>query len=138
MKLSLVTTVVASVTILLASVPTASLPVTVPVAAVEVQFLPQAVAIPKGSSITWEAIDRTHTMSTANGALEAIRGQGNDPNDSDCVVNGEIGEDGNANTCAATLAVGQPFTRTFSSTGTFWYYCQFHWAMGMVGVVRVA
>ena len=75
------------------------------------QFGPKAVRIKAGSEVTWQVREGTHTVNADDGSF-----------------------------ASPTLSAGQKFSNTFSTPGTYRYYCSFHGSKGghdMSGVVTV-
>jgi len=79
------------------------------VSASDFHFSPATITIDAGDSVTW----------TNNG-----------PSAHTTTADGGSWDSGN-------LDVGQSFTHTFTSAGTFAYHCQYHVSLGMVGTVVV-
>ena len=79
------------------------------VSAVEYRFSPPALTISVGQSVTWTNAGKVPHTTTSDGNLWD----------------------------SGALNPGQSFTFTFRSAGTFSYHCQFHRALGMVGVIVV-
>ena len=76
------------------------------------QFAPKVVRIKAGSEVTWEVKEGTHTVTADNGGFES-----------------------------PTLSAGKKFSHTFSTPGTYRYYCSFHGSKGgheMAGTVIVS
>jgi plastocyanin len=92
----------------------ASSAVQVPVGIIDNAFSPDSVQIAPGDSIVW----------TNNGV---------NPHTSTSGVSGV--PDGLWN--SGTLSHGSKFTRGFATSGRFSYYCQFHYMLGMTGVINV-
>ncbi|PSG96280.1 hypothetical protein BRD56_11345 [Thermoplasmatales archaeon SW_10_69_26] len=95
-----------------------------PVAAVGQSFLPQAIVVPTGTSLAWTggAIPHTVTSSQAlcTGATsEACQNNAGDPDSFDGLLTG----------------VGDTYRHTFDEPGVYPYYCEFHYALGMTGLV---
>jgi plastocyanin len=88
--------------------------VQVPVSIIDNVFSPDSVQIDPGDSIVW----------TNNGV---------NPHTSTSGVSGV--PDGLWN--SGTLSHGAKFTRGFATGGRFSYYCQFHYVLGMTGVITV-
>ena len=75
------------------------------------QFAPKVVRIKAGSEVTWEVTEGTHTVTADNGGFES-----------------------------PTLSAGKKFSHTFSTPGTYRYFCSFHGSKGghdMAGTVIV-
>ncbi|HXM36211.1 MAG TPA: plastocyanin/azurin family copper-binding protein [Pyrinomonadaceae bacterium] len=75
------------------------------------QFAPKVVRIKAGADVTWEVKEGTHTVTADNGAFES-----------------------------PALSAGKKFGHTFSTPGTYRYYCSFHGSKGghdMAGTVVV-
>lgn len=108
-----------------------------PVVAAGTVFAPAAMVVPIGVSLTWiYTPPLAHTITTADTAVDALLNHPNDPNDTNCRVDGEPGEDNNPDTCHVNF-VGGEFSHVFAQGGQYIYYCTFHNIMGMVGVVEV-
>lgn len=107
--------------------------------AVGPQFVPGVIVVPLGAPVTWVYTPPLpHTITTTNGAVGLAMGAPNDPDDSNCLVDGEEGEDPSADTCMVLFGGPDSFTHTFTRKATFFYYCNIHrLAGGMVGVVQV-
>ena len=76
------------------------------------QFAPKVVRIKAGSEVTWEVKEGTHTVTADNGDFES-----------------------------PTLSAGKKYSHTFSTPGTYRYYCSFHGSKGghdMAGSVIVS
>jgi plastocyanin len=103
-------------------------------------FLPPILIVSAGSTVTWDnsiEVAGHHTMTTANGIFEASANQANDPNDTDCIVNGQPGEDQNPDTCNVDLLPGVILQHAFQTPGTYVYYCKQHLLQKMTGVIIV-
>ena len=75
------------------------------------QFTPKVVRIKSGSEVTWEVKEGTHTVTADDGGFES-----------------------------PALSAGKKFSHTFSTPGTYRYYCSFHGSKGghdMAGTVIV-
>ena len=76
------------------------------------QFAPKVVRIKAGAEVTWEVKEGTHTVSADDGSFES-------PN----------------------LSAGKKFSHTFSTPGSYRYYCSFHGSKGghdMSGTIIVS
>lgn len=133
--LALATVPVLAVVALTPSAPSALPPV--PVATVGTQFVPPVMVVPLGVPVTWTYLPPLpHTITTADNVVNAFLGVPNDPNDTNCRVDGEPGEDASADTCNVAF-LGGTFTHVFGQPGTYYYFCAFHNLAGMVGVLQV-
>jgi hypothetical protein len=78
---------------------------------VDFSFSPGTLTISVGDTVTWtnnSSSDTPHTSTSDTGAWDS-----------------------------GTVNVGQSFSHTFASAGTFPYHCSFHQAQGMVGTIVV-
>jgi len=98
---------------LLASVAVSSA-VQVPVSIVDNAFSPDSVQIGAGDSVVWtnNGVNPHSSTSGTNGVPDGLWNSG-------------------------TLSHGSKFTRGFATDGRFSYYCQFHYMLGMTGVITV-
>lgn len=97
------------------------------VAAAGFHFEPPAGAVPLGVPVRWEGILLPHTVTTAADAEAMAEG---DPDDA-------RNEDADPDTFNVRLRQGQSFTHTFTKPGLYYYYCEPHIRLGMVGVIEV-
>lgn len=71
------------------------------------RFNPSNVTVAKGTVVTWINNDYiTHTVTSNNGAFDS-----------------------------GDIPAGKSYTYTFTTTGTFSYYCRYHVSMGMTGTI---
>lgn len=100
--------------ILLAAFPAGSFAATVDVEVRDSFFSPQNVTIDAGDTVRWTQLGSLpHTTTSGSG----------------CASNGTWN--------SGTLSGGQSFSHTFTSAGSFPYYCVFHCGGGMTGTVTV-
>jgi glucose/arabinose dehydrogenase/plastocyanin len=91
-------------------------------------FAPAVAVVPLGTEVRWEGRLLGHTVDTADSLEQARAAQGNDATNSD----------GNPDTFSHPLPQGGALAHTFTAPGTYYYFCQPHAGLGMVGVVIVA
>ena len=75
------------------------------------QFAPKTVTVKVGTDVTWQVKEGTHTVTADNGAFSS-----------------------------EALSAGQKFSNTFTTPGTYRYYCSFHGSKGghdMAGTIIV-
>jgi plastocyanin len=88
----------------------------------QLSFSPAAVTIHVGDTVQWTFASSGHTVTSGSGC-----GADNkfcSPNDTNC---------GNG----ATSASGATYSHTFTTAGTFPYFCEIHCGSGMTGTVTV-
>jgi len=85
-------------------------------------FSPQNVVIHPGDTVRWTWAASGHSVTS--GTAGAADGRFCSPNDASC--------------SAGTLSpAGTVYTHTFTTAGTFPYFCAVHFSMGMTGTVTV-
>lgn len=90
-------------------------------------FLPPALAVPAGTTVTWDGVFLPHTVTTADSLLDARYGNANDAANSD----------DDADTFHADLPESARFSHTFGAPGVFYYFCELHARDGMIGLIVV-
>ena len=105
---------------LIALVPlaTAALPAPVPVVAAGFSFASPALVVPAGTTVEFIGAALPHTATSAADLNAAAGGVGNGAFDID-------------------LPMGARGTVTFDTAGTYAYFCELHYRLGMVGTVVV-
>src|SRR5208282_2428897 len=96
---------------------------TVNVSAQDYSFIPSPVTINVGDTVVWTNFGGMHTTTSGSG----------------CVPNG-IWDSGSGQTgyrMRDLLSPGASFSHTFTTAGTYPYFCQFHCGIGMTGMVIV-
>ncbi len=103
----------------------------VPVAAVGQSFLPQITVVPVDQPVEWTqgAIPHTITTSDTLCPVEDCDDQANDPG-------GDTDDDPDTFDVVLSSPLSS-YTHAFEDPGVYPYFCKFHDAMGMVGVVVV-
>lgn len=96
--------------------------------AVGFSFAPPVAVVPLGTEVQWDGVLIGHTVDTADSLAQAQAADGNDPANSD----------GDPDTFSRPLPQGGQVTHTFTAPGTYYYFCEPHAGLGMVGVVVVA
>jgi len=87
------------------------------------QFSPQMVTIHVGDTVRWTWVSDFHTVTS-----------GSVPGTAD----GKFCSPSNSNCSTVTPSnTGAVYTRTFTQVGSFPYFCQIHYFMGMTGTVNV-
>lgn len=114
-------------TLLLAPLAAAALPGTVPVLAAGNSFTPPVLVIPAGTTVEWQGVALPHTVTTAADLLAARDGRENDGANSDA----------DPDTFNHGLLMGGTVSHTFNEAGTFAYFCDLHYRLGMVGTIVV-
>lgn len=109
---------VATVLLFLAPLATAALPAPVPVAAAGFSFVSPALVVPTGTTIAFVGAALPHTVTSAADANAAAAG----------TADGRYRID---------LPMGTTGTHTFTQPGTYAYFCELHYRLGMVGAVVV-
>lgn len=107
---------------------------TVPVASVGQSFAPQVVVVPEGSTVRWIGDVLPHTVTTSDEVCKPHAEPGS------CQANDPTNGDSRPNTFHKQLGSSPANTvsHTFTEEGVYPYYCQIHYALGMVGMVIVA
>jgi plastocyanin len=85
-------------------------------------FLPAALTIPVGTTVQWFWESAGHTVTSGPGGV--ADGQFCSPGDTDCAT-------------APTSGVGTTYQHTFTTPGTFPYFCVPHYDVGMKGTITV-
>lgn len=101
----------------------AALPAPVPVVASGFHFLPPALVIPAGTTVSWINGALPHTVTTSDDVVKAATG----------VANDRANSDGNPDTFHGI----PPMSHRFDNPGTFSYFCELHFRLGMIGTVTV-
>lgn len=99
----------------------------VPVIAAGFNFVSPVVVVPVGTTIEWRGEALPHTVTTSGTLGDAASGRANDPSNSD----------GDRDTFRQSLPVGIDVRHTYDTPGSFPYFCEFHRAFGMIGVIEV-
>jgi glucose/arabinose dehydrogenase/plastocyanin len=95
-----------------------------PVAAVGNSFLPQALVVPTGTALAWTGGPLAHTVTSSQAVCSsATEDECRYNADDDTAFNGLVG------------GVGDTFEHTFEEAGVYPYYCEFHYQLGMTGLV---
>ena len=100
---------------------------TVPVAAAGFSFASPVLVVPAGATVEWRGVALPHTVTTAATPEDALDGRPND----------RLNADGDVDSFHRGLPQGGVVRHTFAEPGTYAYYCELHYALGMVGEVVV-
>jgi plastocyanin len=95
---------------------------TVQVGASGLTFTPSTLTIAVGDKVTWTFASIGHTVTSGSGGV--ADGKFCSPNDTSC-------------SGGVTSAVGAVYSHTFTTAGTFPYFCAVHFASGMTGTITV-
>lgn len=92
-----------------------------PVLAVGQSFAPQILVVPNGTTLEWTSGAIPHTVTSSEALCS--------PDGTHCEGDGDF--DG------ALSGVADTYRRTFDQPGVFPYFCEFHYQLGMTGLVVV-
>lgn len=102
----------------LAPLATAALPANAPVVAAGFSFVSPALVVPAGTTVEFVGAALPHTVTSAADLNAAAAGN----------ANGAYRID---------LPMGASGTHTFGTPGTYAYFCELHYRLGMVGTIVV-
>ncbi|HET6403807.1 MAG TPA: plastocyanin/azurin family copper-binding protein [Candidatus Thermoplasmatota archaeon] len=113
--------------VLLALPAATALPAAVPVLAAGQSFASPALVVPAGTTVEWVGVALPHSVTTASDVAAAAAGRAND----------RANADADPDTFHMDLPQGARASHTFTTPGTYAYFCELHVRLGMVGVVTV-